>query len=741
MIRKSFTLFVLSVFVATLFFVQTPVSAHGSPAVKAIDWEGFSTTLSNHANTKTTTSILLNTNKYALTTWWYEQKNFDAQDGAYLSFGGTTEHFIRHPAAMSLGLATSIALDVYDEGITTVSEQQALKNTKKLIASLAKEHKSNKPNGWGDHWQSAHWAYFAGLGGWLIWDEFSSTEKAFIAKMVEYEANRFNSYSVPYWKGENGVEVHMGDTKAEENAWNAQILQLATSMMPTHKNYDRWMYKNIELMISSAAAPSDLTNTTLLHGKSISHWVKGTNINENGTVINHGFVHPDYMEFIAFNNTAGITSTLAGQKTPAAAFFNSDLVYGAYSTVNFTSPPNHSPGGTIYRPNSSDIYYPVGNDWGTDRRMQFATLDSFASVFGYDKGLSIKGVEWEAYHSEIVLAMQNRHEDGRTYASHSEDTYRGREEWVAHHAAWSLLAKWVDASGMLSITNEKVKTVSERVAGSTRYSTAVEISKNGWITAGSVILGLGTNYPDVLAATPFANQKNAPILLTTKDFVPPETINEIKRLKAHKVYILGGSAAISEKVTKTITDLGINVERIGGKDRYETASMLSSVADSKEKVILASGENFPDALSVAALAANLGYPIVLTKKDTLPQTIEPIINNAKEVFIIGGEAVISAGIQRSISNSIRIGGNDRYSTAQKVIQYFEADTNRTLFLANGNSFADALTGSVLAAKDEGVLLLSNKSSLPTATKNILNNSNPIEVYYLGGLHVIDEIEF
>jgi hypothetical protein len=117
-----------------------------------------------------------------------------------------------------------------------------------------------------------------------------------------------------------------------------------------------------------------------------------------------------------------------------------------------------APGGTIYRAGSGDIYYPHGNDWGPRRRMQFASMDVLADAFGFDSAASRKGAYWEPYHARQVLDMQNRFPDRRTYAGahddpDSEDTYPGREEWVAHHAGWAYLARWIKHQGAFSVTN------------------------------------------------------------------------------------------------------------------------------------------------------------------------------------------------------------------------------------------------------------------------------------------------
>jgi putative cell wall-binding protein len=709
-----------------------------SNAVNPIDWNSFSKGNPTDENSERIKQILLNTNKYGLTTWWDTKKNFDEQFGPYLDFGGILEHEIRHPAAMSLGLATSIAFDVYDPSITGVSELEAINKTKKLISSLAYRHKANSKSGWGDHWQSAHWAYFAGFAGWLMWDKLSITDREYVRKMVEYEANRFINYSVPYWKSKYGNTNFPGDTKAEENAWNAQILQLATAMMPNHENWNLWMTKNLELMISSAAVPSDLSNEFILNGKPIKQWINGSNINEDGTVINHGFIHPDYMEFIAFNNTAALQYTLANMPTPEAAFFHSDLVYKGLVDLQFESPPYDEPGGTIYQPDSSDIYYPEGNDWGTDRRMQFATLDIFADVFGFDQLVSKKGSYWEPLHAQKVLDMQNRHQDGHTYATHSEDTYRGREEWVAHHAAWAWIAKWIDHSGKFRTTDKSYGPTFRRLGGNTRYETAISISKEGWNQAETVIIARGDTFPDALSGAPLAYQYDAPILLTEKDRLSEATKKEIQRLKAKRAIILGGSSAVGKKVEEALKNINLKVERIWGGGRFETARKIAEKINSNtQTAVIANGYNFPDALSAASFAAQKGYPILLTDTKNLPYNTQQALRNISKTYVIGGKSVVHDKVLNILPNPTRIGGKNRYDTAAKIITELELSPTN-LVLANGQEFPDALTGSVLAAKQNANLLLVEPNNVPYNTYNIFQSYNIYHFTVLGGKKALDD---
>jgi hypothetical protein len=187
--------------------------------------------------------------------------------------------------------------------------------------------------------------------------------------------------------------------KAEENAWNATILQLATAMMPGHPNAKLWMTKNVELMLSAFARPEDVGSGPLFHGKPLFEWLGGSNINSDGTLVNHRRIHPDYMATVTQNLHAALVYPLARMPTPKAAFFNADVVYRALTDVAFPHP----------------------------------------------------------LHAEKVREMQSRHPDGRTYAAPIEDKYRGREEWIALHAGQAYLAKWIRRQNVSSAANDGVE--------------------------------------------------------------------------------------------------------------------------------------------------------------------------------------------------------------------------------------------------------------------------------------------
>lgn len=100
--------------------------------------------------------------------------------------------------------------------------------------------------------------------------------------------------------------------------------------------------------------------------------------------------------------------------------------------------------------------------------------------------------------------------------------------------------------------------------------------------AGCVILATGANYPDALAGGLLSSALEAPILLTQKDLLPPETAAEIVRRGTPKVIILGGIGVVSDQVKSALQALGItDIERLGGNNRYETAALIAKRSETE----------------------------------------------------------------------------------------------------------------------------------------------------------------
>ncbi|MHB8050395.1 MAG: cell wall-binding repeat-containing protein [Coriobacteriia bacterium] len=190
---------------------------------------------------------------------------------------------------------------------------------------------------------------------------------------------------------------------------------------------------------------------------------------------------------------------------------------------------------------------------------------------------------------------------------------------------------------------------------------------------------------------------------------------------------------------------------IAGLDRYETAVRVSQAAfQSASNVVIATGENWPDALGGAALAGALEAPILLTRSGSLPPSVLAEIDRlgATSAVILGGDGAVATSVESALKTLLgedavdRIGGEDRYETAESiacaVVDGSGDAYDGTCFVATGADFPDALAASPLSAAKRWPLVLvppGADSESPTATLDALGVSSAI---VLGGATVVAE---
>ncbi len=420
-----------------------------SALVVLIDWKRFDPPAREPDDTRQTVRMLLNAMRNNLA--WAAGEHTESPEGDRYVIEGRGELDIRRPASAAFGISAGLVTGIYDEETVGVPEPEARQRVIKLIKGVASTHRANgdAEKGWGDVWQSALWATQVGHAGWLMWDHLDAETRRMVSRLVVFEADRFirPGYQVPYWNGKGG------DTKAEENAWNATIHQLAVAMMPEHPHAPRWKRIGSELMVSAFALERDVTsNTTVLDGRPVKEWIKGYNVRDDGAVINHNLIHCDYMTCISLNLRAFLTLSLAGRPVPETASFNADVVYRCLATHDWPSPPYEPPGGTMYVPGKADLYYPMGTDWSRVRFGVYHRADTYADLFGWDEGWPHRAAEWKRIRAERILTMQARHPDGRTFAKGEFDTYRGVEQIQCGLYADSFLLHWLRDRNAISKT-------------------------------------------------------------------------------------------------------------------------------------------------------------------------------------------------------------------------------------------------------------------------------------------------
>jgi putative cell wall-binding protein len=180
----------------------------------------------------------------------------------------------------------------------------------------------------------------------------------------------------------------------------------------------------------------------------------------------------------------------------------------------------------------------------------------------------------------------------------------------------------VISSGVLDQLSDYTTGAVTRVWGADRYKTAAEVSKSKFSPGVSrVFLVTGEVFADGLAAGPAAALFGGPVLLTRQAILPASTVNEIVRLNPGRVTIVGGTGAVSANVAAAVSALGIPVDRVAGATRYSTAAAVSAEFFSvgSKPVFLATGQNYPDALTGAAAAGKHLAPVILT----VPTSLSP----------------------------------------------------------------------------------------------------------------------
>jgi putative cell wall-binding protein len=272
-----------------------------------------------------------------------------------------------------------------------------------------------------------------------------------------------------------------------------------------------------------------------------------------------------------------------------------------------------------------------------------------------------------------------------------------------------------------------------RLQGPDRYSTAAAVSRDTWGSqeAQAVVLARGDVFADALAGTPLAAAKNGPLLLTTPSSLGPSASNEIKRVlpSGRNVYLLGGTMAISDAVARSISDLGYKPVRLGGADRYATATTISRQITSPSTIFEATGLSFPSALVAGVTAAKVGGVVVLTADSKMPAATKTYLDQRAGVsrVAVGPEATAADPSARSIR------GADKYDTSRRLAEAF-FDNPSVVSIASGTVFADALSGGAHAGKNGAPLVLSEPATVPTPVRQYLSSVSPSvsDAYLYGG---------
>jgi len=297
----------------------------------------------------------------------------------------------------------------------------------------------------------------------------------------------------------------------------------------------------------------------------------------------------------------------------------------------------------------------------------------------------------------------------------------------------------------------------DRIGGGDRIATAIDASRFEFAAATSTdpsarkatcaVLSRSDNYADALSGSALAGSKGCPLLLTPSNALPQTVVDELHRVlpKAATVYVLGGSAALSPAIDTEVTSAGFTPHRLSGTNRYETSIAIArEISAHPTMVLVATGDDFPDALTAGAVASSRGDAVVLTlpknkTTDTARAYITSAMANPSTALVAVGmpgytsvatiypQSQLNSWILQGSGRFYAAAGGTRYSTASALFECFGLVTHRNVALATGRDWADALAGGSVAGLNNALLLLTDGTGLPDGQTQYLGPRQPTKV--------------
>lgn len=306
-----------------------------------------------------------------------------------------------------------------------------------------------------------------------------------------------------------------------------------------------------------------------------------------------------------------------------------------------------------------------------------------------------------------------------------------------------------------------------RIAGADRYETAVEIStRSRPVPGNSVFIASGEDFADALTAANYANGRQS-LLLVQKDFIPESVRTRLTALEPYSINIVGGPSAVSPAVATQLERYG-PVVRKAGADRYSTSArayyqyaiMPDEASYGGDILYLASGLDFPDALSAVAAAQQrpdftctntddacllrfhraARRSVLLVPQGGLTAEIRRVlaIRPPDRVVLVGGADAVPSLIDKEVrallpkADVVRYEGTDRYKTAAVVAAQVWPQGAQRAFFASGFDFPDALTASAISGDNKAPLLLTTPECTPAVTARAAASLKVVDRFVFGG---------
>jgi putative cell wall-binding protein len=180
--------------------------------------------------------------------------------------------------------------------------------------------------------------------------------------------------------------------------------------------------------------------------------------------------------------------------------------------------------------------------------------------------------------------------------------------------------------------------------------------------------------------------------------------------------------------------------RVAGADRFATAAAVAESYPTGGTVFIATGIDYADALAGVPAAASRNAPILLVTDGSIPGPTETALGRLKpsKIVVLGGTAAVSTSTEDALQAMTeepvtRIAGSNRFDTADAISDYaMEGGHAAVVYVATGESYADALAGGAASALQRGVLLLTGPDELSSTTADAIRRRDPERIVIVGG---------
>ena len=196
-----------------------------------------------------------------------------------------------------------------------------------------------------------------------------------------------------------------------------------------------------------------------------------------------------------------------------------------------------------------------------------------------------------------------------------------------------------------------------------------------------------------------------------------------------------------------------SLDRLEGPDRYATAAeiALDAFPDGAEGALIATGEEFPDALAGAFMGGLFEVPLLLVAKDSVPEATHDALEalGVETIVILGGKTVVSESVRDELEENYDVAtaccaGGDRFHTASMVAetaapnQIGTIEGKSTAIIVSGFSFADALAAGPVAFSQQFPILLTGPEGLAQPSRESLEELEIEHVLVIGGRSVVGD---